>query len=138
MPFGNDVVAEAQSQARAFPAGLGREERFENSLSDIGWNSRSVVLDNDEHVPLWFSLASAHLLNGDHDQAAAWFERVSQCTTEHINWPIQYVRSFYFLGKIHEERGETEQARAYYQRFVDFWGEGELDRDRVAEARTKL
>lgn len=96
------------------------------------------LLDTDEHVPLWFSLASAHLANGDEDEAARWFQRISDCTTEHINWPVQYVRSFYFLGKIHEERGEMDKAREYYQRFLDFWGEGDLDRERVAEARSKL
>lgn len=92
----------------------------------------------NEHVPLWFTLASAHLANGDVDEAATWFRRVSESTTEHVTWPLQYVRSYYFLGKIHEERGESDAAREYYRRFVDFWGDGDLDRERVAEARRKL
>ena len=58
-----------------------------------------------------------------------------ESTTEHILAPIPYVRSFYFLGKIHEERGEMDEARKYYRRFVEFWGDGDLDRDPVEEAR---
>ena len=78
------------------------------------------------------------MANGDNEEAAKWFLRILESTTEHINWPIQYVRSLYFLGKIHEQRGEQDKAREYYQRFVDFWGEGDLDRERVEEARGKL
>ena len=37
-----------------------------------------------------------------------------------------------------EERGDSAKAREYYQRFVDFWGDGDLDRERVEEARGKL
>ncbi len=37
-----------------------------------------------------------------------------------------------------EERGEMDEARKYYRRFVEFWGDGDLDRDRVEEARSKL
>jgi hypothetical protein len=57
---------------------------------------------------------------------------------EHIEWPILYVRSFYFLGKIHEARGEKEKARDYYRRFVDYWKDGELDRPRLDEARGRI
>jgi hypothetical protein len=31
-----------------------------------------------------------------------------------------------------------DKAREYYQRFVDFWRDGELDRDRVEEAKQKI
>jgi tetratricopeptide (TPR) repeat protein len=90
------------------------------------------------HVPVWFSLAYAYLQAGDDDNAAVWFTRIAESSTEHILAPVPYVRSFYFLGKIHEERGETDEARKYYRRFVEFWGDGDIDRDRVEEARSKL
>ena len=90
------------------------------------------------HVPLWFSLASAYLEEGDGENAAVGFARIAKSTTEHILTPIPYVRSFYFLGKIHEERGEVDEARKYYRRFIEFWGDGDLDRDRIEEARSKI
>jgi hypothetical protein len=31
-----------------------------------------------------------------------------------------------------------DQARACYQRFVDYWGDGDLDREQIEEARRKL
>jgi hypothetical protein len=32
----------------------------------------------------------------------------------------------------------STKARENFQRFVDFWKDGDLDRERVAEARSKL
>lgn len=48
------------------------------------------------------------------------------------------MRSFYFLGKIHENGGEVEKARRNYRRFVEYGKDGDLDRERVAEAEKKL
>ena len=91
-----------------------------------------------QHVPIWFSLASAHLATGDESKAADWFQQITERTTEHIGWPIPYVRSFYFLGKIHENRGEMDKAREYYRRFYEYWKDGDMDRERVEEAKSKL
>jgi tetratricopeptide (TPR) repeat protein len=90
------------------------------------------------HVAIWSSLANAYLEAGDEQKAAQWFQRVAESGFEHINWPIPYVRSFYFLGKIHESRGEMEKARQYYRRFYEFWKDGDMDRERVEEAARKL
>jgi hypothetical protein len=35
-------------------------------------------------------------------------------------------------------RGERAKARDYYRRFLDHWGGGELDRDRVAATRAAI
>jgi len=90
------------------------------------------------HVPIWFLMASAHLAAGDEGKAAEWFRRIIESTSEHVEWPIPYVRSFYFLGRIHEKRGEMDKAREYYRRFVDYWKDGDIDRERVEEAKRKI
>ena len=89
------------------------------------------------HVPIWFDLASAYLASGDLAQAEQRFQRIVD-STEWLAFPVQYVRSFYFLGQIAEKRGDVPKARAFYQRFVDAWGGGDIDRARVAEARKKI
>jgi tetratricopeptide (TPR) repeat protein len=89
------------------------------------------------HVPIWYSLASAYLVAGDDDEAVRMFQRIIDCGVERVEWPIPYVRSFYFLGKIYENRGDMEKAREYYRRFVDYWGDGDIDRERVEEAKRK-
>ena len=120
-------------------AATGDQERAIAELTTADSLSPARGLSPDTaHVAIWFSLASVHAKAGNDAEAATWFGRIAEVGIEHVWQPIPYIRSFYFLGRIHEERGDAERARAYYQRFVDFWGEGEIDRERVSEARSKL
>ncbi|HXG87111.1 MAG TPA: hypothetical protein VNJ02_02155 [Vicinamibacterales bacterium] len=50
---------------------------------------------------------------------------------------MSFVRSFYFLGQLHETRGDHIKARDAYRRFAGYWKDGDLDRERVAEAQRK-
>ena len=52
--------------------------------------------------------------------------------------PVQFVRSLYLLGQISERKGDRAKANEHYNRFVRYWGNGDLDRERVADARRKL
>jgi len=90
------------------------------------------------HAAVWFALGSALLASGEDSAAAELFQRLVDSYAERSFDPLPYVRSLYFLGKIHLERGATAQARDYLQRFIDHWGKGEIDRERVAEVRELL
>jgi tetratricopeptide (TPR) repeat protein len=94
--------------------------------------------NDSTHVAIWFSLAHAYLESGDEPKASQWFRRITENGYLHIYWPIPYVRSFYFLGKIHENRGDMERARECYRRFYEFWKDGDMDRARVEEAKRKI
>ena len=48
------------------------------------------------------------------------------------------MRSFYFLGRIYEQQGDTAKSREAYSRFVGYWKGGDLDRERIAEALKKI
>jgi tetratricopeptide (TPR) repeat protein len=98
----------------------------------------SLPPQNSDHVQTWYLLASAYLDAGDRAEAGRWFERIAESGALRINFPIQYIRSLYFLGKIHEEQGEAEKAREYYQRFYDYWKDGDIDRERVEDVKSKL
>ena len=80
---------------------------------------------------------SALLAAGRDDEAAARFQLIVD-RSERVYFPLMHVRSLYFLAQIAERRGDRDKAREYYQRFVDLWGNGDIDRERVAEARKKL
>ena len=51
--------------------------------------------------------------------------------------PIEYVRSHYYLAAIAERTGDAAKAREHYQRFLFYWRDGDIDRDKVAEAIKK-
>jgi tetratricopeptide (TPR) repeat protein len=89
-------------------------------------------------VPVWFSLASAYLAVGDEAHAEECFEKIRSARIERMMWAIPYVRSFYHLAKIHEKRGDTAGAKEHYRQFFELWKDGDLDRDKVEEARRAL
>lgn len=72
---------------------------------------------------------------GRTDEAAQEFRRIDEAKLNRVGLPIQWVRSLWYLGKYHADRGETEQARRYYEHFLEYWGDGEIDAERVAGAR---
>jgi tetratricopeptide (TPR) repeat protein/TolB-like protein len=89
----------------------------------------------DDFVGYTFALAEAEFGAGNLLQAGELFRAVVESETKRLLRPYKYVRSFYYLGKVAEQDGDDAAARRWYQRFLDHWGDGEIDRDRVAEAR---
>jgi tetratricopeptide (TPR) repeat protein/TolB-like protein len=90
------------------------------------------------HVQIWFALGEAHLGAGNGAEARRWFERIVNGPYERALRPIEYVRSLYHLAGIAEGAGDAAKAVEYYRRFLVYWGDGEIDRDKVEIARRKL
>ena len=82
-----------------------------------------------------FNLGSALLEDGQPAEAKIRFETVINGTTARAWEPLVYVRSFYQLGEAEEQLGNTGAAKAAYQRFLDYWGDGNIDPERVEYAR---
>ncbi len=91
-----------------------------------------------EHADVWFALGDTHFANGDPAAAAPWFQRIVDSRLERVYQPVPYVRSFYFLGRIAERAGDMAKAREHHTRFVNYWKDGDIDRERVAEAQRFL
>ena len=86
---------------------------------------------------VWFALGSAYLKAGDDAAAQPRFERLVS-GAERVLFPVEFVRSLYCLGQIAEHRGDKVAARQYFQRFVGYWGDGDIDRNKVEDARRRL
>ena len=91
-----------------------------------------------DSADVWSGLAMAHWEKGDKDESAKWLRKLLNGGDARIISPIEYVRSLEYLGRYHEERGDEEEALRYYRKYLEFWGDGELDRERVAEVRAKV
>jgi serine/threonine protein kinase/tetratricopeptide (TPR) repeat protein len=118
-------------------------EKLEQALTMLPPRGRSGYIHASRigppaHAPIWYSLASAYLDASDEESASKWYRRIIDCGVERVEWPILYIRSFYFLGKIHESRGDTDEARECYRRFYEYWKDGDIDRERVKEAKSKI
>jgi eukaryotic-like serine/threonine-protein kinase len=95
-------------------------------------------INRNQHLPIWSTLGQAMLAAGRPAEARPWFEKVAASGYERAREPIDFVRSFYFLGRIYEQQGDPAKARESYRRFVTYWKDGDLDRDRIAEAQRKI
>jgi tetratricopeptide (TPR) repeat protein len=131
----SDNVRELTAHLEA--AGLAQERRETTAAI------RELTLANDLTRPrnssadILFELGSAYLETHDDAQASACFERIVNSGAQRASDPISFVRSLYFLGQISERKGDRAKAAEYYRRFVQYWGDGDMDRDRVADAKKK-
>jgi tetratricopeptide (TPR) repeat protein len=89
------------------------------------------------HGPLWYSAGLASFKAGRDADAVRLLEQL-QTGYERVFDPEAYARSFYLLGQIRERQGDMTRAREQYSRFVDLWGDGDLERGWVADARKKI
>jgi TolB-like protein/tetratricopeptide (TPR) repeat protein/predicted Ser/Thr protein kinase len=89
------------------------------------------------HMDYWLSAALANIRAGNDGEAARLLEHMQTRYERALNVE-PWVRSFYLLGQVYERRGEAERARQQFARFVDLWGDGELERGWVEDARRKL
>jgi tetratricopeptide (TPR) repeat protein len=90
-----------------------------------------------QHTDLLFSAAQALVEGGFDKEEVPHLERI-QAGFERINGLESWARSFYVLGQIYERAGDQARAREQYRRFVELWGDGDMERDWVSQARQKL
>jgi serine/threonine-protein kinase len=90
------------------------------------------------HIQVWSAIGQSLLETGRTAEALPWFEKVATSGYERVRQPIVFVRSFYFLGRIYEQQGDKVKSQEAYRRFVGYWKDGDIDRDRIAEAQRKI
>ena len=125
------LVALARGDAAA---AVGPLQEAQAALAPRG----AVVVGQTPHILIWSSLGRALFESGRPGDALPWFQKVADSGYEHVREPVDFVRSFYFLGRIYEQQGNTAKAGEAYRRFVGYWKDGDLDRDRVAESQRKI
>ena len=114
------------------------EEDFDLAITELesaeAMMPEHAAYDN-QITNIRFYLAAAYMGAGDGQRAAEQLQKIIESGAKRVFRPEMYVRSYYLLGQIALERGDLEGARTYYQRFLDHWADGDLDRDRVAQAK---
>ncbi|HUF78452.1 MAG TPA: hypothetical protein VMR44_06025, partial [Thermoanaerobaculia bacterium] len=127
----------ALALARGDAAAAARElEHAQDLLAPRGvlWHRHRLP----DHVQVWYDLAAARHAAGDAAGAERWYRRVTESDTERVEFPVEYVRSHYLLGRLLEARGDRAGAREAYRAFLGFWAEGDVDRERVEDTRARL
>ncbi len=84
------------------------------------------------------SLALAFYESGDLEKARIEYEKISRMTSGRLGHGVIYANSFYMLGKIYEQQGDTAKAIENYERFLSLWKDADPGIAEVEDAMERL
>jgi serine/threonine protein kinase/tetratricopeptide (TPR) repeat protein len=92
----------------------------------------------DMHAFNIYPLGLAFYASRDLTKARERFEELTQLTTGRVWWGDLYAKSFYMLGKIHQEEDRKAEAISNYETFLDLWKNADLGFEEVDYAKAQL
>ncbi len=90
------------------------------------------------HPLFYTTLAEAYFKLGEISQAADVYRRITRLNLGRIEDGDIYALCFYRLGRIAEDRGESQDARRNYRRFLELWKDSDPGRPEEEDARKRL
>jgi tetratricopeptide (TPR) repeat protein len=92
----------------------------------------------DDHALFIYPLAQAYYRAEDLEKAEVEYEKITMLTTGRIGYGDLYAKSFYWLGKIAEERKDKQRAAENYGKFLDLWKDADPGQPEVEDAKARL
>jgi tetratricopeptide (TPR) repeat protein len=134
--FYQNLVGMLMLENENFPKAI---ELFNQALSFLpfqtGWIDELWVYDQALFIePLAFS----YYKSGDLKKALVEYEKITNLTTGRLYYGDIYAKSFYMLGKIYEQQGDTAKAIEHYEKFLDLWKDADPGIAEVEYARERL
>jgi tetratricopeptide (TPR) repeat protein/tRNA A-37 threonylcarbamoyl transferase component Bud32 len=108
------------------------------ALTSFHRDEFQAALSEGENEIFLESLALAFYRSGDLKKAQEQYENLIALTPGDMFYGDIYTRSFYMLGKIYEEKGDTIKATENYEKFLALWKEADPGMAELADARTRL
>jgi len=90
------------------------------------------------HAAFMWELAEAYRRSGDLQKAQEEYEKITGLTTGRLWRGDLYVKSFYMLGKISEQRGWPGKAIEHYEKFLEIWKDADPGLPEVEDAKKRL
>jgi len=107
-------------------------EYFEKARSLEGYGPLAKRLDFAN------SLALTYYESGKLESARNLYNDMTTFTSTRLQYGDIYAKSFYMVGKIYEEQGDTAKAIEYYEKFLDLWKDADPGITELEEARKRL
>jgi tetratricopeptide (TPR) repeat protein len=92
----------------------------------------------NDHALYYDSLAEAYYARGDPGRAYEELNKLRSLLTGRLEFGDLFARTFYKQAKISEEKLLPDTAVKLYEKFLSFWGEGNLGSSEVSDARLRL
>ncbi len=94
--------------------------------------------ETNNHALFLEPLAFACYKTGELESAREQYDRITSLTVGWLYYGDIYAKSFYMLGKIHEQIGNKPKAIEYYDKFLDLWKDADPGIAEVEDARKRL
>ncbi len=108
-------------------------------------DSLGRFLLKEVHLSPAFELLVANRLGqlefelGNLEEAAVCMRRVQELKTDTFGFrSVRYARSYYWLGRIYEAKGDLDLARENYARFLGLWHRADRDLPGLVDAKRRL
>jgi tetratricopeptide (TPR) repeat protein len=95
-------------------------------------------LTPDSHALFMEPLALAYYKMGDLDKAQEEYEKIISLSRGRLFFGDIYVKSFYMLGKIYEQKGWRGKALEHYEKFLDLWKNADPGIAELEDAKKRL
>ncbi|UCE22210.1 MAG: tetratricopeptide repeat protein [Candidatus Aminicenantes bacterium] len=109
-------------------------ESFKNAISLLPYPSYWVLVQD---APYNYYLALAYYDSGDLETARDEFEGIIDIPNR-ISYGDFYAQSYYMLGKIYEQQGDTAKAIEHYEKFLHLWKDADPGIVEVEDAKKRL
>ncbi len=109
-------------------------EYFKEALSLMLYQSRLSNI----HAVFVESLALAYYRAGETGKAQEEYEKIESLSAGRFYYGDIYVRSFYMLGKIYQEKGWKGKAIEHYEKFFGLWKEADSGITEISDAKKQL
>jgi serine/threonine protein kinase/Tfp pilus assembly protein PilF len=122
---------------------MGEIERLNGNYSSaIEYFEKAISLEGygllAKRVDFANSLALTYYESGDLESARDQYEKITAFTSTRLQYGDIYAMSFYMLGKICEELGDTAKAIESYEKFLDLWKDADPGIAEVEDAKGRL
>jgi tetratricopeptide (TPR) repeat protein len=95
-------------------------------------------VNNNDQAWYIYPLASAYYANRNLEKAREAFEKITLLKFGRQDNGELYAKSFYMLGKIYDEQGNSLKAKENYEKFLDLWKDADPGMPEVEETKNKL
>jgi len=108
------------------------EKKYDNAVNSFlmaAQLGRSAVEEN---------LAYAYLKKGDWDKAIEKYQEFLKSDPLGYEPQESWVLAHYELGKLYQQKGQDEEARKYFSRFLEIWKDADPDLPVLVDAKKRL
>jgi tetratricopeptide (TPR) repeat protein len=109
---------------------------FEKAIGLLPYQYEPDLVDN--HAMYYDSLALAFYEAKKYESAQTWYKKIRNLTSGRIYYGDIYAKSFFMMGKIHEQKGDEAKAIEHYKKFLDLWKNADPGIAEVDDARERL